>query len=554
MQFRRLANSLIVQVVALALLITIIGTAIRFTLLSNTMRDGIQALVTAHLLSEATYVAGDIDEKIRARKRLLETMARQLPPALLEHPRALEGWLAEHHALAPYFSLGLAVLPANGNGVIAEFPLLPGRRQLDFSDSDWFRAARDNRAFAIGKPTVGRVVNQGIIAMAAPILDARGRVLAVIHGATTLDAPGFLNLIQNNTIGETGGFLLISPRDQLFVAASMPEMRLRPTPPTGANRLHDRAMEGWRGAGITVNAYGGEEIAAIGSVPSAGWFVVARMPTAEAFQSVTASRNLLLQKGVAISLIVVVIFGIFLFYLFRPLREASRQIHQMADGDLPLAPLAVVRRDEVGEMVDGFNFLVAKVRENEQRMTQLAHQDALTSLPNRLSFLMRAEQTVALFQRRNSRLALMFIDLDGFKPINDQYGHEAGDQLLQQVAIRLGESVRKADMVARYGGDEFVVLLTDVGDLEATAVLADKIIAKLSQPYRVGEMEVVIGASIGVAFLPDDAEDMDSLIAQADAAMYDAKRAGRNCCRFARLPASVSNGRYEEEPDSCSTK
>ncbi|WP_265947951.1 diguanylate cyclase domain-containing protein [Dechloromonas sp. A34] len=536
MQFRRLAHSLVAQVLGLALLITIFGTAVRFTLLSNTMRDGIEELVTAHLSSEASYVASDIDEKIRARKQLLETMAKQLPASLLDHPRELEGWLAERHALAPYFSLGMTIVPASGKGVIGEFPLLPGRRQLDFSDADWFRAARDNAVFAIGKPTVGRVVNQGIIVMAAPILDARGRVLAVLNGVSTLDTPGFLNLIQNNTIGNTGGFLLISPRDKLFVAASMPNMRLRPTPPTGANRLHDRAMEGWRGAGITVNAFGVEEIAAIGSVPSAGWFVVARMPTAEAFQSVTASGKLLVQKGGAITLIVLTIFGVFLFYLFRPLRQASRQIHQMADGDLPLEPLAVVRHDEVGEMVDGFNFLVAKVRENEQRMTRLAHQDALTSLPNRLSFLMRAEQTVALFQRRNSRLALMFIDLDGFKPINDVYGHEAGDQLLQQVAARLGESVRKADLVARYGGDEFVVLLTDIGDPEATAVLADKIIAKLSQPYLVNEMEVVIGASIGVAFLPDDAEDMDSLIAQADAAMYDAKRAGRNCYRFAHKP------------------
>jgi len=536
MQFRRIARSLVVQVVALALVITIFGTAVRFTLLSNTLRDSIEELVTAHLLSEATFVASDIDEKIRARKQLLETMAKQLPSSLLEQPRELERWLAERHALAPYFSLGMTVVPADGHGVLAEFPLLPGRRQLDFSDIDWFRAARDNAAFAIGKPTVGRVVNQGIIVMAAPILDARGRVRAVLSGVSTLDTPGFLNLIQNNAIGKTGGFLLISPRDKLFVAASMPKMRLRPTPPTGANRLHDRAMEGWRGAGITVNAFGVEEIAAFGSVPSADWFVVARMPTAEAFQSVTASRKLLLQKGVAISLIVVAIFGLTLFYLFRPLREASRQIHQMADGDLPLEPLAVARHDEVGEMVDGFNFLVAKVRENEQRMTQLAHQDTLTNLPNRLSFLMRAEQTIALFRRRNSRLALMFIDLDGFKPVNDVYGHEAGDQLLQQVAGRLAEGFRKADMVARYGGDEFVVLLTDVRDPDATAVLADKIIAKLSEPYRVNELEVVIGASIGVAFLPDDAEDMDALIAQADAAMYDAKRAGRNCCRFAHKP------------------
>jgi diguanylate cyclase (GGDEF)-like protein len=431
----------------------------------------------------------------------------------------------------------LSVVPLDGQGLIAESPVLAGRRELDFRKEDWFHAARDDGLFSIGKPKEGRISKQGLITMAAPVHDGRGRIVAIINGTTTLDAPGFLNLIQNNRIGNTGGFLLVSPQDKIFVAASMPRMRLQPTPPIGANRLHDRAMTGWRGAGITVNAFGVEEIIGVASVPSANWFVVARMPTAEAFQSVSESRQTLLQKGVLVSVIMLVILAIFLFYLFRPLRLASRQIHQMADGQLPLAPLAAVRNDEVGEMVDGFNFLVAKVRDNEARMTRLAHHDALTRLPNRFSFLLRAQQTVALARRQKGRLALMFIDLDGFKPVNDELGHEAGDQLLQQVASRLGESFRAADLVARFGGDEFVVLLTDSGDREATGKLAEKLIARLSVPYRINERETNIGASIGIAFLPDDAEEIESLIAQADAAMYDAKRAGRNCYRFAQRPA-----------------
>ncbi|TXT37679.1 MAG: PAS/PAC sensor-containing diguanylate cyclase [Comamonadaceae bacterium] len=163
----------------------------------------------------------------------------------------------------------------------------------------------------------------------------------------------------------------------------------------------------------------------------------------------------------------------------------------------------------------------------------MAHHDALTRLPNRLSFLLRAEQTAALIRRQQGSLALMFIDLDGFKPINDGYGHEVGDQLLQQVAIRLGDSIRAVDMVARFGGDEFVMLLPDMGDREAADRFAEKLIARLSEPYRIGDLEMRIGASIGIAFLPGDAADIESLIVQADAAMYDAKRAGRNCWRFA---------------------
>lgn len=534
MQLRHLASSLVFRVLVLAVAITLLGTTIRFMVLSNTMREGIEELVTSHLASEAAYVAGDIDEKIRLRRQLLETVARQMPRNLLDQPQALASWLAERQTLAPHFSLGMAVMPLSGHGVIAEYPQLVGRSNLDFASAEWFRTASDQAVFAISKPSIGRLAKQGLIIMAAPILDGRGRVVAVIQGVTLLDAPGFLNLIQNHKIGNSGGFLLISPRDKMFVAASMSKMRLQPTPPPGANRLHDRAMAGWRGVGITVNAFGIEEVVAFHDVPSANWFVVARMPTDEAFQSVDVSLDTLVHKGGAVALIVLALFAIFLFLLLRPLRKASQQIRQMADGRLPLAPLPVVRNDEVGEMVDGFNYLVSKVRENEERMTQLAHYDALTRLPNRLSFLLRAEQTVALVRRQKGRLALMFIDLDGFKPINDTLGHAAGDLLLRQVAHRLVEGFREADLVARFGGDEFVVLLTETGDEQAVARLAAQLLERLGAPFRIDEQDVLIGASIGIAFMPDDAEDIRTLIAQADAAMYDAKRAGRNCSRFAK--------------------
>lgn len=533
MQVSRLANSLVVRVVLIAVLITIVGTFVRFSLLSSTMRDNIEANVTAHLLSDATYVARDIDEKIRLRQDFLETLAHQLPLALLDKPAALEAWLAERHALAPHFSLGILVLPLSGHGAIADFPVMPGRRQLDFSALEWFRKARDEARFVIGKPVVGRISHQGLIAMAVPLRDAHGKTLGVISGATTLDTPGFLNQIQNNTIGKSGGFLLVSPKDQIFIAASETALRLQPTPPPGVNPLHDRAMAGWRGASMTINAAGVEELVGVASVHTADWFVVARMPSAEAFSSVDVALRMLLRKGGSIGLLIILLFAFILVRVFRPLREASRRIHLMASGEAPLAPLERGRRDEVGEMVDGFNFLVARVREKELRMMELAHHDTLTSLPNRFSFLKRAQQTVALTIRQKSRLALMFIDLDGFKPINDRYGHEAGDLVLQQVAIRLGEGFRQADMVARFGGDEFVVLLTDVRDRECLRSMADKVIARLSEPYLVDGVRYSIGASIGIACLPDDAEDIESLIAQADAAMYDAKRAGRNCSRFA---------------------
>jgi diguanylate cyclase (GGDEF)-like protein len=464
---------------------------------------------------------------------MLERLAKDLPVDLLREPRQVDLWLSRHHALNPLFSLGLAVIPPDGHGIIADFPPLPERRQLDFTATDWFREARDKRRLAIGKPTLGRAAHQPVIVIAAPRLDAAGRVVAIVAGVTALDTPGFLDLIQDSQLGKTGGFLLVSPRDNLFVAASKPEMRLKPLPPPGVNRLHDAAMGGFRGTGITVNAYGVENLASFASVPAADWFVVARLPTAEAFAPIEKMRSRYMRNSVAIGLLIIAVLLLFLRHTFRPMKRAAEQMRLMADGKAPLAPLPVVRRDEVGEMAEGFNYLLEKLRESEARMAHLAHHDALTGLPNRLSFLAHMQKGAALARRQDARLALLFIDLDGFKPVNDRYGHEVGDQLLQQVAARLNEGVRESDTIARFGGDEFVLLLTDVADSGSAAAIAEKIIARLSAPYCVEAIQLNIGASIGIALFPDDGEDVGALIAQADAAMYDAKRGGRGCCRFA---------------------
>lgn len=532
-KLRRITSSLVVRLIVFGVLLVALSQTVRLAFLSHRLQTDIQEVVAAEQFSLATYVAKDIDGKIRLRQQMIEATAADLPPALLKDPKRLEAWLEQRHSSNPLFSLGLAIVPADGRGVIAEFPPLPQRRQLDFSGTDWFIRARNEGKFAIGKPTIGRASGQPVLVMAAPILDRSGQVVAIVSGATALDAPGFLDLVQNNRIGKSGGFLLVSPRDDLFVAASNPEMRLRALPQPGANKLHDQAMQGFRGTGVTVNAFGVEHLASFVGVPSADWFLVARLPTAEAFQPIERIRSAYLRNSLLIGAAVIVGLVVFLGYTLRPMKQAAEQMRRMADGEAPLAPLPVVRHDEVGEIVEGFNHLLAKLRDSEARMAHLAHHDVLTGLPNRLSFLAQIQHDALLARRRGTRLALLFIDMDGFKPINDRYGHETGDEVLRQVATRLAGCVRESDALARFGGDEFVVLLNDVAEPAAAGGVAEKIIEALGAPYAANGVDHLMGASIGIAFFPADADDVDSLIAEADAAMYDAKRAGRGCHRFA---------------------
>ena len=164
----------------------------------------------------------------------------------------------------------------------------------------------------------------------------------------------------------------------------------------------------------------------------------------------------------------------------------------------------------------------------EQRILHLASHDALTSLPNRDLLQDRVQQAINQAQRGNHLTALLFIDLDQFKTINDSLGHDMGDRLLQAVAHRLVANVRSEDTIARQGGDEFIVLLLSMSDTQDAGLLAQKLLTDLMLPYQIDGKELHISASIGIAIYPDDGQDVDTLLKNSDIAMYHAKEMGRN--------------------------
>ena len=168
----------------------------------------------------------------------------------------------------------------------------------------------------------------------------------------------------------------------------------------------------------------------------------------------------------------------------------------------------------------------------EAQISQLAYHDALTGLNNRFSLLSQLEQALSMVRREQRALAVIFLDMDRFKTINDTLGHAVGDALLQEVAHRLRDSLRDSDIVARLGGDEFVVVLTEVEDATAAGRLAGTILHTLALPYRIAGEALHSTASIGLAIYPDDGEDGETLMKNADTAMYHAKSLGRNNVQF----------------------
>lgn len=175
---------------------------------------------------------------------------------------------------------------------------------------------------------------------------------------------------------------------------------------------------------------------------------------------------------------------------------------------------------------------VVKVTASQKQLAYLSQHDALTGLPNRSMGRDYIQQAITNATRRQSRVALLFVDLDNFKAVNDSLGHAMGDEFLKQVATRLAASVRKSDVVARHGGDEFVIGLTDIVDAQDVSKAASTVQASLGRAIFLGDTELSASCSIGIALFPDDGADYESLLREADIAMYQAKESGRNTYRF----------------------
>src|SRR6185295_6243198 len=175
---------------------------------------------------------------------------------------------------------------------------------------------------------------------------------------------------------------------------------------------------------------------------------------------------------------------------------------------------------------------ISERKQDEERIQFLANHDALTSLPNRTMFSEVLNVAIQNARRYNRNFAVLFIDLDRFKNINDTLGHEAGDKLLQEMGARLTQTVRSSDVVARLGGDEFVILIQEVSEAKQVAVVSRKILSTLIEPVFMQGQECRVTASIGICMYPSDAQDEQALMKNADIAMYRAKDDGKNTYKF----------------------
>lgn len=526
MFLKRLFNSLVARLIGIGLLFAIFGVAIGYVQITAYLRENLTHVVSVQQLALAEFVADNVNTELDERRLFLERMSQAVKPELFGAPQCLQSWLAESHALPSLASTDVLLLDLQGK-VVADFPQQMGRVGMSFAASPEFTAAQKGHA-TIGNALLGPLSTAPTLSIAAPVKDQKGATVAVLLAREKLNKGNMLDRLVQGHIGATGGVLLISPVDKLFVSASDPRMIRKPTPATGVNLLHDRAMAGYRGTGTTINAKGVEEISAMVSVPATGWFVVTRLPTVESLAAIARAQTFLLKQSSFAIVVGIVLAGILFTRLLSPLYRAAQLADKMTRGEIPLSPLPVAREDEVGHLTASFNQLLSKLVSQQEELGHMALHDGLTGLPNRKLLADRMQQALARAKRHASQVAVLYMDLDGFKPINDTFGHDAGDDVLVEIARRLSALIRETDTLARVGGDEFVLLMVDLGTAteKPAQMLAEKCIAAVAQAVSVAGTDQRLGVSIGIAIANTESTP-NTLLLAADKAMYDAKHQGR---------------------------
>ncbi|MDZ4202138.1 MAG: EAL domain-containing protein [Gallionella sp.] len=831
-------HSLKTRVVFTILAVSMVGVYSLLFYSYRVMHADIARIVGEQQFSAATYVAASINSELEGRIEVLELAARSIDAPMIGNPGSLRKLLEQRVVLLRHFNGGVVVVRPDGNTIVdvSDLPY-PSRVGTNYSGNTAIAAALTQGKSMIGAPLLGRVTKTPLFQIVTPIRDAQGGIIGALVGVIDLSRPNFLDHVTQNRYGMTGGYLLISPEHKLFVTATDKSRILQPVPPPGINPMHDRYMQGFEGYGLAVNSRGVEELTAAKRIPVANWFIVAVLPTEEAFAS---ANRLVLHLQIA-ALLLAMLAGALIWWMLRrqllPLQETVEKLSDMTEGKSPLTALPVAKTDEIGRLVAGFNRLLARLakreydlqesesrfrqqferhsasmllidpesgdildanpaaerfygyaqlrgmrigqinteaeemlfkdrqealhgqrnafvfrhrlangevrtvevysspidlggkkvlysiinditqrkraeeglqrqlrftralnsiaeailagdgserildetvsivgealgadraliydldfekhlaiglgeylnprhpgiaptkasyplevfiggaaemrrtrrwltshaadvnphfvrdgsaevlhqqmhiqsllwypfffrdsgyhllvlnqieaprvwddqdldflasvshqvslaltkmsmlderKRNEDRIKYLAHFDALTALPNKTQLEERLNYLLSLAKRGRGQLAVMFLDLDHFKHINDTLGHSAGDALLVEVAKRLKACMRDGDTISRQGGDEFILLLPS-GDVQTVSHIAEKLLDAVAQPYQIAGKEMNVTPSIGIALYPGDGKDFEMLASNADAAMYRAKQEGRNCYRF----------------------
>ncbi len=618
-----------------------------------TLEASLTRLLMDQQMSAVKYVANDLEQKILLRMNSLQDVANNLPVNRIKDKKAIYNFLKQRIAIYRFFTNGVVVIDKNGFGV-ADFPVVSDRATADYRELEYFKEVLATGRAALGKPRIGRFTHKSGVAIAVPIKNAQGQLVAVLAGFMGLTDKIFFDPMLAS-FGKSGDLMLVSSEYQTVIADTHKDHELMSLDQTVHQSILGRCLDNISRTWFSKDLQGQNSLVSDVHILDNRWVVLGSLPIKEAFAPINEMKQKIYQLSAIILIFVGVIMWLMAYFQLKIVKSATHQLRKMAFGELPLHALQVNRSDEIGEMLVSFNKLQQQIQDttaalqashasyqnlfvhmsngfalhemifNEQgdainyrfievnsvfeqmtgllkaqligktvldvmptierhwienygevvksgepktfesyaeplgrwykviayrpepgkfavtiedttslkraqkELEHLAHHDVLTGLPNRALFADRLQLALARAKRRNTMLAVGYMDLDKFKPVNDTYGHEAGDHLLLEVARRLKSSLRADDSISRFGGDEFAMLLTDISSHNELKELLDRLLSAIAAPYQIDGHYIEISMSVGVTLYPKDNSASDALLSHADNALYAAKELGGNC-------------------------
>ena len=340
---------------------------------SRMLREDMRRQLGEQQFATVSLAAAQINSELDDRLKALEKIASEITPETLNNAADLQAFLEQRPILELMFNGGVRAAGPDATG-IASVPFSEERVRANYMDRDYMQGALKQGKSTIGRPTLGRVLKAPVIGMAVPIRDAKAQIIGALVGAINLGKPNFLDRVTQNRPGKTGGYLVIAPQHQLIVTATDKSRIMQPAPPPGANAMHDRYVGGYEGYGVAVSSRGVEELSAAKGIPVAGWFVVAVLPTDEAFESVAALRQrILLATGLLTLLAGALVWWATAWMLrrqFSPMMAATRKLAALSNTGQPPELLPVDRHDEIGELIGGFNGLLESLIQREAALQE----------------------------------------------------------------------------------------------------------------------------------------------------------------------------------------
>jgi diguanylate cyclase (GGDEF)-like protein/PAS domain S-box-containing protein len=370
-------QSLNTRATVFTLAVFVLGIWVLSWYVGRLLQSDMERLLGEQQFQAVSFVASEVNGELNDRMVALDVVAKEISAVSMRQPAALQTILELHPVVQTMFNGGVFITDVDGM-VVADLPLSSGRMGINYMDRDSISTSLKQGKAMVGRPVIGKKQGAPIFSIVVPIRDAAGSVMGTLAGTINLDKPNFLDKLTQSRYGKTGGYLLNAPQHGLIVTATDKTRTMQPIPPTGANKMLDRYIQGYEGFGVTVNSRGVEQLSAAKSIPVAGWFMLAVLPTAEAFAPIYDLQQRMLLATIILTLLTGALTWWVLKHQLSPLVATADAMAALAGSNQAAQPLVATRPDEIGQLVHGFNRVLTLWTQREAALVDSQQNLAIT--------------------------------------------------------------------------------------------------------------------------------------------------------------------------------